>query len=55
MPAVEVPAAEVTDIAESDEVVDPVGVPQVEVEGDVVPTLDPEKSAETALIENEDA
>lgn len=55
VPAVEVPAGEATDIAESDEVVDPVGVPEVEVEGDIVPTLDPEKSAETALVENEDA
>jgi small subunit ribosomal protein S2 len=54
-PAEEVPAVEATDIAESDEVVDPVGVPEVEVEGDIVPTLDPEKSAETALVEKEDA
>jgi len=44
-----------TAAGEPDKVVDPVGVPQIEVEGHVVPTLDPEKSAETALIENEGA
>jgi small subunit ribosomal protein S2 len=50
-PADAVPAA----TEESDNSGDAVGVPQVEVEGHIVATLDPEKSAETALIENEGA
>ncbi len=51
------PAADAAPAAteESDKSGDAVGVPQVEVEGHIVPTLDPEKSAETALIENEGA
>jgi len=46
-------AAAVDAPAEADKVVDAVGVPQIEVEGHIVATLDPEKSAQTAVIENE--